>query len=304
MLNDTGEEMVRENSGKTLPRDDFLALVGDRVREVRTARRLSRKQVAIESGVSQRYIAQLESGNGNISIILLRRIAEALDTKIEWLVSEAGPPPPNLASLMAGIQKASSDKLERIAAILRTGPESNQRFGRIALIGLRGAGKSTLGRLLADKLGYPFRETNEQIETITGISVNEIIAMYGQEGYRDLERQALERIAETKSPVIMAAAGGIVSEPASFEFLMQNFHSVWLKALPEEHMNRVREQGDTRPMAGNPAAMDDLISILKKRESHYQRAEIVIDTSNKSVETTLKLLLDSLSCTGIANPGA
>jgi XRE family aerobic/anaerobic benzoate catabolism transcriptional regulator len=167
-----------------------------------------------------------------------------------------------------------------------------QRGRRVALIGLRGAGKSTLGRMASESLGVPFIELNSEVEKTSGMPVHELMAMYGQEGYRRLERQALERIAASPDPLILAVAGGIVSEPDTFNQLLRYFHTVWLKAKPQEHMDRVRRQGDTRPMAGNPAAMDELRTILTSRESLYAQSEAQINTSEQSVDQSLATLLD------------
>lgn len=255
------------------------------------------------SGVSQRYLAQLESGEGNISIALLDRIAEALDWKIEWLVGEADPWETDFYSIVSLLQDATPHQLSKIIDVLRPGGASVQREGRIALIGLRGAGKSTLGRLLAERLDLHFVETNDEIEKISGMAVNEVIAMYGQEGYRKLERQALERIAEAEQSVVMAAAGGIVSESDSYDFLLSHFHTIWLKAQPDEHMARVRAQGDMRPMAGNPAAMDELKAILTSRETLYNRAELMIDTSGHTVEEMIDVLERAVRDQGFAPAG-
>ncbi len=287
-LVDKAQDIAKDGD---MSRTQFLARVGNRVRTARSLKGLSRKKVSSTSGVSQRYLAQLESGGGNISIALLDRIAEALDCRIEWFIGAIDPWDSNYYSILPLLADATPHQLEKIADILRPGGSGSQRANRIALIGLRGAGKSTLGRLLAGQFGMPFVETNDEIEKISGIPVNEVIAMYGQEGYRKLEKQALERVAEMGNTVVMAAAGGIVSEPESFDFLLGNYHTIWLKAQPDEHMDRVRAQGDTRPMAGNPAAMDDLKAILTSRETLYNRAELLVDTSGKSVEEALEALI-------------
>ena len=175
--------------------------------------------------------------------------------------------------------------------ILGVSHPGSPRAQRIALIGLRGAGKSTLGRLSAARLGVPFVELNQEIERAAGIPVTEVMALYGQEGYRKLERQVVENRAKSDNVLIMAVAGGIVSEPETFQFLLAHYHTIWVKAKPDEHMSRVREQGDTRPMAGFPAAMESLKSILASREAAYAQSDAAIDTSGKSVDESLADLL-------------
>ncbi len=161
---------------------------------------------------------------------------------------------------------------------------------RICLIGLRGAGKSTLGELAGQALNLPFVELNSEIEEQSGMPVNEVIALYGQEGYRRLEAQAISRVISTHDDIILAVAGGIVAEPETFNLLQSHFHTIWLRATPEEHMARVREQGDERPMAGNLEAMDQLRSILTSREALYGKALAQLDTSGQSVDISLAQL--------------
>lgn len=264
------------------PAARFVALVGERVREARTRKGMARRVLSELSGVSQRYLAQLENGDGNISIALLYRVAQALDHRIEWLVS--GEDAWELAPLIERFRRASSAQRAQALAILDPAPADEQRRQRICLIGLRGAGKSTLGRLVGADLGLPFTELNRDIEEQSGMPIAEVMALYGAEGYRRLERQALERIVATTDRGILAVAGGIVAEPETFAFLMRHFHSIWIKATAEEHMARVRSQGDLRPMAGNSRAMDDLRALLKSREALYAQAQQSLDTSGQSVE--------------------
>lgn len=271
--------------------DEFIRLVGERVRMARARKGISRKVLSESSGVSQRYLAQLEGGQGNISIALLKRIAQALDHRLEWLVGEDDPWSSEVVRMASLFRVATSDQKRRVLGILDPENSSLQRGRRIALIGLRGAGKSTLGRLSATTLGIPFVELNAEIESTSGMPVNELMALYGQEGYRRLERQSVERIAATHEMLVLAVAGGIVSEPDTFNYLLRHFHTIWLKARPDEHMNRVRKQGDTRPMAGNPAAMDELKTILTSRESLYGRSQAQVDTSAKTVDESLADLL-------------
>jgi XRE family aerobic/anaerobic benzoate catabolism transcriptional regulator len=276
----------------------LLGKVGSRVRSARKSAGLSRRELSELSSVSQRYIAQLESGQGNISIGLLMYLAQALDLRMEWLVAEDDPWHSEVGSIHTLLPSATKEQLDRVLAILDPEHLSRRRGNRIALIGLRGAGKSTLGRLTADKLGSPFLELNDEIELASGMAVNEVMALYGQEGYRHLERDALERIVATHEVVILAVAGGIVANAESFNYLLRNYHTIWLKAEPEEHMARVRGQGDERPMAGNPHAMEELRKILTSREALYERASAKVDTSKKTLEDCLRDVMSAIEDQG------
>jgi XRE family transcriptional regulator, aerobic/anaerobic benzoate catabolism transcriptional regulator len=273
---------------------NFLHVVGGRVRAARMRKNMSRKQLAEASGVSQRYLAQLEAGAGNISIVLLKRVADALGSRIEGLMRNEPAPTAEDEAFAALFRSAGPVQRRRALEALDPDHSSLARARRIAMIGLRGAGKSTLGRLSAASLGAPFVELNAEIAETSGMPVAEVMALYGQEGYRRLERQALEHVAATHDVVVLAVAGGVVSEPDTFSYLLRCFHTIWLKAKPEEHMARVRNQGDTRPMAGNPAAMDELKAILVSRESLYARSEAQVDTSGRSVEESLADVLRTI----------
>jgi XRE family transcriptional regulator, aerobic/anaerobic benzoate catabolism transcriptional regulator len=274
--------------------DRLLASVGERVRSARARMGLSRRVLAERSGVSQRYLAQLESGQGNISIGLLLRVADALDFRIEWLVAEDDPWTSDAVMISSLLRSATRAQRERVLEILDPENPGLRRASRIAFIGLRGAGKSTLGRLAAARLGLPFKELNEDIAEASGMPAGEVMALYGPEGYRHLERQSLERIVATYDRLILAVAGGIVSQPETYNYLLRNFHTIWLKAEPEEHMARVRGQGDERPMAGNPDAMAELRNILTAREALYARAEAHINTSKTTLEKCLEAILDAI----------
>ncbi len=277
--------------------DAYLVELGQRVRAMRAVRGMSRKVLAQESGVSERYIAQLESGLGNVSIMLLRRVADATGAPLEDLVAEPARQPKDWPLIRELLRQASPDMLRDVKALLsgqsvdRPAPAQPQpAVDRVALIGLRGAGKSTLGRLAAEKLGWRFVELNKEIEREAGFSITEIFSIYGQDGYRRHEQAALERIISEPGAVILATGGGIVSEPVTFERLLSNFFTVWVKASPGEHMSRVRKQGDLRPMGADKAAMSELITILQSREPLYARARISIDTSGASVDQSLLAL--------------
>lgn len=261
--------------------------VARRVYQARKARRLSRRELSELSGVSPRYLVQLESGEGNISIGLLQRIAIALDRPIESLVGIDDELADDVARLV--VRYRNADAATRTSVLRLLDPEQlrERKAERLCLIGLRGAGKSTLGALLGKKLGLPFIELNHEIERSAGMPVAEVIAMYGEEGYRKLEANTLNAIVTSHDRLVLAVAGGVVEETNTFAEVLGRFHTVWLKASPTEHMERVRAQGDLRPMAGNPQAMEQLREILTTRESLYGQAEHHLDTSGKTIDTSL-----------------
>ena len=279
--------VVRDGSGdSTTAIQAFIRAVGERVRQARQECGMSRRALSDVSGISLRYLAQLESGGGNISIALLYKVAHALGRPVDWFVGGGGADALGVetADMVGLFRSADPAQRQRVMEILEAGPTRPTRKRRIGLIGVRGAGKSTLGSDVGKALSLPFVELNSDIEEQSGMPVEEVIALYGQEGFRALERQALERIVHTADEVIVAVAGGIVSEPDTYDFLLRNFHTIWLKATPEEHMNRVRAQGDYRPMAGNAKAMEELQSILTSREALYANAARTVNTSGKSVK--------------------
>ncbi len=281
----------------------LMAKVGERVRHARERKGISRRVLSDLSGVSQRYLAQLETGQGNISIALLWRVAEALDHRIEWLVGEEDPWTSEELRVTELYRSANAAERGKVMEILAPEAPGSLRAQRICLIGLRGAGKSTLGRLVGDALGLPFVELNREIGEQAGMPVDEVMALYGQEGYRRLESQALERVVATSDALILAVAGGIVAEPRTYAFLLRHFHTVWLRATPEEHMLRVRAQVDERPMAGNPKAMEELRSILTSREALYARAEAQVNTSGKTLEASKAELLSAIRAHGFLDHG-
>ncbi len=276
----------------------LLKVVGDRVKAARARKKISRRILSEKSKVSQRYLAQLESGAGNISIGLLLRIAHALDTKMELLVAEQDPWNTDLAKARSLLNSASAEQRERVIAMLESAMLNVTKAKRVALLGLRGAGKSTLGNLASDKLQVPFVELNDEIEKVGGMPVREVFAMYGDEGYRQLERQALEQTVSSNDTMVLAVAGGIVSDRDTYEYLLSHFHTIWLKADPQEHMSRVIGQGDERPMAGNPDAMKDLQEILRSRERLYDRADVVVNTTKTTVDESLKQVVDAIKANG------
>jgi XRE family transcriptional regulator, aerobic/anaerobic benzoate catabolism transcriptional regulator len=263
----------------------FLEQLGQRVRTMRALRGMSRKVLAKVSGISERYIAQLESGKGNVSIVLLRRVANAMGAPLEDLIP-GGEPSPDWPVIRDLLRKATPSQIAQAKDILSGGASAPLRraFSGVALIGLRGAGKSTLGRMLADKIGWGFVELNKEIERQNGLEVPEIINLYGQEGFRRMEQAALVQLLARKELMVLATGGGIVSEPVTFDLVLKSFYTIWLKAEPEEHMARVRGQGDLRPMADDRSAMAELRNILASREPLYARANAVVDTAGLSVD--------------------
>ncbi len=283
--------------GTSDPETGFLEQLGQRVRTMRALRGMSRKVLARVSGISERYIAQLEAGRGNVSIVLLRRVSNAMGAHLEDLIP-AAEPTPDWAVIRDLLRKASPGQIAQAKELLGGGGASSQRrmsFAGIALIGLRGAGKSTLGKMLAKKIGWNFVELNKEIEAQNGLSVAEIIALYGQEGFRRMEQAALTQLLSRKELTVLATGGGIVSEPLTFDLILSSFYTIWLKATPEEHMARVRKQGDLRPMADDRSAMAELRNILVSREPLYARASAVVDTAGLSVDAAAARLTEAVS---------
>jgi len=289
--------MARNENAERLQRPDlsaddneYLRMLGERIRELRARRGMTRRILAQQSSVSERYLAQLETGHGNISIILLRQIAQAMGMPLVDIVREGPEQPVELTLLIQFLARLPPKKLARARALLAAEFEvagDRDRRRRIALIGLRGAGKTTLGPLLANQLGVPFIELAREIEHVAGAELPEVFALYGQAAYRRYERRALEGLLESQDAFVLAPGGGIVSEPATFDLLLSSCFTVWLKATAEEHMSRVLAQGDYRPMGGNQEAMKDLQRILAGREALYSKADIVVDTSGKVAEQSL-----------------
>ena len=281
---------------------DHLSLrIGERVRALRERKGLSRRVLCELSGVSPRYLVKLESGEGNTSIALLQRVAITLNQPIESLVAAADPLAAENNELIALYRQADAAARTRAFHALDPVRLQADKAARIGLIGLRGAGKSTLGPLLAEALELPFIELNNEIEGSAGMPLGEIIALYGDEGYRELEADTLQTIIAKYERVVLAVAGGLVDEQDSFIQILSRFHTVWISASPTEHMERVRAQGDLRPMAGNPQALTQLKTILKARESRYRRAEYHLDTAGQTLDVSRAELIRLVRASGIVN---
>jgi XRE family aerobic/anaerobic benzoate catabolism transcriptional regulator len=290
-------EVNEEADAAIAARDDYLRALGERVRAERARRGMTRRLLARDAGLSERYLAQLEGGHGNISIELLRRVAGALNLPLARLVGDEPEDPVDLRLIVETLRRLPSARLPEARTLLAAhfgAAASRERRRRIALIGLRGAGKSTLGGRLARHLGVPFVELDSEIERDAGLSLGEIFALHGQAAYRRSERRALGGALERHPAFVLAAGGGIVAEPANYENLLTHCFTVWLKAAPEEHMSRVVAQGDLRPMADNPEAMSDLRRILALRGPLYARADATVDTAGRSLEASFRGLLAAL----------
>jgi XRE family aerobic/anaerobic benzoate catabolism transcriptional regulator len=272
----------------------FLAAIGREVRRHRAKRGMTRRQLAAASATSERYLAQIESGAGNPSVSVLRAIAQALDLPATALLPEQGARPAELGAILDLLAQVPEKELPALVqeiearVALRAGADRAQR---IALVGLRGAGKSTLGRMLAQHLGWPFIELDRRVEEDYGASIPDLIEMAGTATFRRQERSALERVTAENDAAIITTAGGIVSNPETYALLLRHAHTIWIKARPEEHMSRVMAQGDFRPMAQNRQAMADLVAILEARRADYARAQAEVDTSGEAVEQSFAKLL-------------
>jgi XRE family transcriptional regulator, aerobic/anaerobic benzoate catabolism transcriptional regulator len=240
---------------------DFLVQLGERVRAWRSEHATTRKALAAASGVSERFLAQLEAGQGNISVLRLRQLARAMGLPIESLVREKEP--------------AARD--------------------RIALVGLRGAGKSTLGAKLAEALKVPFVELDREVEKEAGAQLGEVFAMYGQDAFRRFERRALERVLAQNPRAVIATGGSLVTDSGTYRQLLARCYCVWLKASPEQHMQRVISQGDMRPFRGRSAALDEIKKLLADRERLYARADATLETSGKTARQSLAELRKAIA---------
>ena len=268
----------------------FLVGLGERVRALRARRGMTRKALAGAADISERHLANLEYGEGNASILVLLQLAGALQCSLAEIIGDITTASPEWLMIRDLIGSSDEETLRRvrlaIGEVLGTSGRPVVGSTRIALIGLRGAGKSTLGAMLAQDLGFPFLELSRQIEQLAGASVQEMVDLYGMNAYRRYERQALQELLQTHAEVVIATPGGVVSDPGTFNLLLGQCTTVWLQADPQDHLRRVRAQGDLRPMAGSSQAMQDLKGILAGCEAFYSKAQIKVDTSAQGLEET------------------
>jgi XRE family aerobic/anaerobic benzoate catabolism transcriptional regulator len=273
--------------------ESFLRGLGERLRLIRAQRAMPRRLLARQSGVSERYIAQFEAGAGNMSLLLLRRLARALGVPTQELLSLGQTEQPHdlvlLERFLARLSAAQIREARRLLVDRFSGGEAGARRQRIALVGLRGAGKSSLGRLLAERRGVPFVELDREVERLSRMELRDIFEVHGQDGFRRWEREALRHVIATEAQVVIATGGGLVADPTTFELLLANCLTIWIRAAPEEHMRRVVAQGDERPMADGDQrrAMDDLRAILASREPLYNQADLVLESTNRTIEECL-----------------
>src|SRR5690349_9769072 len=301
MRNGRTKTAVRASSAKAVAKpansrdtDAYLRHLGERVRTLRNQRGMTRKALAEHADVSERYLAQLEAGLGNGSIVLLRRIARAIGLPVTQLVNEGVEPALDFVLLSQFLERLSPPALAEARELLLkhfVDPSNDARRRRIALLGLRGGGKSTLGRLLAERLDIPFIELDREIEKRSGTTLSEIFDMFGQETFRRAEREALDDVLRQHRDFVIATSGSIVTEPGTLELLLASCFTVWVRAEPEEHMKRVMAQGDMRPMAHSARAMEDLVSILRSREPLYAKADVALATSSRTPEQNVAELL-------------
>ena len=280
-------------SSTILHKTEFLAALGERVRALRARRGLTRKTLAAAAEVSERHLANLEYGTGNASILILLQVANSLQCSLSELIGDVTTSNPEWLMIREQLIDADEATLRRVRLSIGEilGPGKGQSSKQIiALVGLRGAGKSTLGQRLAEDLGFPFVELSRDIEKLAGCSVNEIQALYGMNAYRRYERRALDALIHAQQPVIIGTPGGMVSDAATFNLLLSSCTTVWLKAEPEDHMQRVIAQGDMRPMATSKEAMEDLRQILKGRAAFYSKSDITINTSAQGLDPTFAIL--------------
>ena len=307
---DTGEDVdvaaVGEGAagnGKPPPaehKNPSLLALGERVRRLRAQRGMTRKAVAIAADVSERHLANLEYGIGNASFLVLQQVAGALHCAMAELIGDVTTTSPEWLLIRELLAQRDEGSLRRariaITDALGAGgapgaaSAHRQNHQQVALIGLRGAGKSTLGQMLADDLGYPFVELSREIEKFAGCSIAEIQALYGQSAYRRYERRALEEAIQIYPEAVIATPGGLVSDAATFNLLLAHCTTVWLQAAPEDHMQRVAAQGDLRPMSASKEAMGDLRQILAGRAAFYAKADLAVDTSAAPLEATFQVL--------------
>lgn len=271
----------------------YIGGIGERTRGLRAERGMSRKDLSRHSGISERYLAQLEGGQANISVTLLWQIAEALNVGFQELLPSDAPPGIQLKPLLSFLERLTLEQQKAAYSLLRkTFTDAPGPAVGVALLGLRGGGKTTLGKRLAEELELPFIRLGDLIEELAGMKTAELFSLGGQKAYRRLEHQAVRRVIDRRETVVLETGGSLVSEQQTYNDVLGSFYTVWVKASPEEHMNRVVAQGDLRPMQDSTEAMSDLRRILAERESNYSAANYVLDTTGRSVEECLRELVE------------
>ena len=286
------EKLAEQRRGSEPAEEDYLTLVGERLRATRARRGMSRKVLSLASGVSERYLAEMERGSGNASLLVVRKLSAAMGIRVSELVAEEADRSIDLNHAVHQIERLSTPQIAETRQWMATrfGKQSAADRRRIALIGLRGAGKTTLGQGLATSLGVSFIELDREIERASGMEMSEIFAAHGQSGFRRLEYQALEETLGQHDRCVIATGGSIVTEPRTFDLLLSECFVIWLRATPEQHMARVAAQGDLQPMASSRQAMVDLQAILQARAQLYGKANANVDTSETSEQEALNQL--------------
>ena len=287
-----------EPSEPETKRSPFLEALGDRVRTLRSRKGMTRRAVAVAADVSERHLANLEYGTGNVSVLVLLQVANALQCSLAELLGDMTTLTPEWLLIRELLSKRSEADLRRVRVQLSEmfgeGGNAQERKNRIALIGLRGAGKTALGQRLANDLGFPFIELSREIEQFAGCQISEIHNLYGADAYRRYERRALEEAIQIYPDVVIATPGGLVSDSANFNLLLSHCTTVWLQADAVDHMGRVAAQGDMRPMAASREAMEDLKRILEGRSAFYSKADLAINTSARSEDQAFDALRTSV----------
>jgi XRE family aerobic/anaerobic benzoate catabolism transcriptional regulator len=292
------DSTVIEPSEPETRRNPFLEALGERVRTLRSRKGMTRRAVAVAADVSERHLANLEYGTGNVSVLVLLQVASALQCSLAELLGDVTTTSPEWLLIRELLGQRSEADLRRarvqLVELFGEGGNALERKNRIALIGLRGAGKTALGQRLADDMGFPFIELSREIEQFAGCQISEIHNLYGANAYRRYERRALEEAIQIYPEVVIATPGGLVSDSANFNVLLSHCTSVWLQADPSDHMGRVAAQGDMRPMAASREAMEDLKRILEGRAAFYSKADMAINTSGRSEDQAFELLRTSV----------
>ncbi|MCO4087775.1 MAG: helix-turn-helix transcriptional regulator [Limnohabitans sp.] len=299
MLNMTSEvRLSTDPTGPQAKSNPFLVALGERVRMLRSRKGMTRRAVALAADVSERHLANLEYGTGNVSVLVLLQVATALQCSLAELLGDVTTTSPEWLLIRELLSKRSEADLRRarmqLVELFGEGGTAQERQNRIALIGLRGAGKTALGQRLADNLGFPFIELSREIEQFAGCQISEIHNLYGANAYRRYERRALEEAIQIYPEVVIATPGGLVSDSANFNLLLSHCTTVWLQADAADHMGRVAAQGDMRPMAASREAMEDLKRILEGRSAFYSKADLAINTSGRSEDQAFEALRTSV----------